>query len=293
MEVVEYQGWRCQRVTSGEIEALITLDVGPRVIRLGRIGGKNLFYEKPETLGKSGGSGYNGYGGHRLWIAPESETLSYYPENEAVEELGDGWLASKRDSLGLQRRLRVLSLEEGKFQIEHEISMEGDGELEIAPWALSVMNLGGTAQFPIPPFQSHNENFLPVAPMVLWSYTNFSDPRWEFLSKAIRLKQTDNESPQKAGMFIEQGWASYFLQGELFVKTFGAEKGKKYPDFGCNFETFTRHDMLELESLAPLSVVRKGDVLKHVERWQVLAAEQEPDTDSLQAIATAMGCPQL
>ena len=52
VEKVAYKGWQnCYRVSNGEVELIVTGDVGPRVIRFGFIGGQNLFKEFPEQLG--------------------------------------------------------------------------------------------------------------------------------------------------------------------------------------------------------------------------------------------------
>lgn len=55
VQKTEYKGWtNCYRVSNGEIELIVTGDVGPRVIRFGFVGGQNLFKEFPEQLGRSG-----------------------------------------------------------------------------------------------------------------------------------------------------------------------------------------------------------------------------------------------
>jgi hypothetical protein len=52
VEKMEYKGWRnCYRVTNGEIELVVTSDVGPRVMRFGFVGGQNLFKEFADQLG--------------------------------------------------------------------------------------------------------------------------------------------------------------------------------------------------------------------------------------------------
>jgi len=55
VEKTAYKGWtNCYRVTNGEVELVVTSDVGPRIIRFGFVGGQNLFKEFPEQLGKTG-----------------------------------------------------------------------------------------------------------------------------------------------------------------------------------------------------------------------------------------------
>ena len=43
VEKIEYKGWHnCYRVSNGEVELVVTGDVGPRIIRFGFVGGQNL-----------------------------------------------------------------------------------------------------------------------------------------------------------------------------------------------------------------------------------------------------------
>ena len=44
IERVEYAGWpNCYRIANGDIELVVTSDVGPRVMRCGFKDGQNLF----------------------------------------------------------------------------------------------------------------------------------------------------------------------------------------------------------------------------------------------------------
>jgi len=91
MKKVSYGGWKnCILLTNGRIELIATTDVGPRIIRLGNVGGQNLFKEYKEQLGKMGGRNWNIYGGHRLWHAPEASPRTNNPDNEPVPYNWDG-----------------------------------------------------------------------------------------------------------------------------------------------------------------------------------------------------------
>src|SRR5882757_10175999 len=86
VQKTEYKGWKnCYRVSNGEVELIVTADVGPRVIRYGFVGGQNLFKEFKEQLGKSGEKAWQARGGHRLWIAPEAVPESYALDNTPVK----------------------------------------------------------------------------------------------------------------------------------------------------------------------------------------------------------------
>src|SRR5437868_12606765 len=85
IEKTQYRSWpNCYRITNGEVELIVTTDVGPRVMRYGFVGGQNLFKEFEDQMGKSGESSWQARGGHRLWIAPEDPVLSYALDNSSI-----------------------------------------------------------------------------------------------------------------------------------------------------------------------------------------------------------------
>lgn len=286
IEKVEFGGWpNCYRMTNGEIELVATTDVGPRIIRFGFVNERNLFKVFPEQLGKTGGEEWRIYGGHRLWHAPEAMPRSYHPDNSPIEIRFEDRNAivlrqPTESSTGLQKEiLLVMDAHRNHATVRHRIYNRNLWAVEFSVWPLTVMDQGGMAVFPQEPYAPHpafvhppyspDPRFLlPVRPLVLWSYTNMSDPRWYWGQKYIVLRQDPKaERPQKLGLGNRQGWAAYGLEGFLFVKRTRYLEGKTYPDFGCSMETFTNADMLEVESLSPLYRVEPGDFAEHVEHW--------------------------
>jgi hypothetical protein len=115
---VEYKGWKnCFRVSNDEIEAIVTADVGPRIIRFGFVGGQNLFKEYAEQLGKSGEEAFQLRGGSRVWKAPEDPVATWAPDNVPVN--------IRVTPSGLVATAPVEPLT--KLQKEIEISMEATG----------------------------------------------------------------------------------------------------------------------------------------------------------------------
>ena len=66
------------------------------------------------------------------------------------------------------------------------------------------------------------------------------------------------------------GWIGCLNGDTLFVKRFGYEEGKVYPDNGVNLETFTNEDMLEMESLGPVTKLSSGKTVEHIEHWELI-----------------------
>jgi hypothetical protein len=93
IEKIAFGGWKnCIQIDNSVIQIIATTDVGPRIVSGGFKGKENLFYNNPAEMGQTGGKEYMGYGGHRLWAAPELAKRTYYPDNFPLEvkNLKDG-----------------------------------------------------------------------------------------------------------------------------------------------------------------------------------------------------------
>ncbi len=274
VEKTAYQGWpNCYRITNGAVELIATSDVGPRVIRYALAGGENQFKEYADQLGKTGGDEWRIYGGHRLWHAPEGQPRTYWPDNVPVkaEALPNGLrlVQPVEGSTGIQKEMEIrLAAEGSHVQVLHRLRNTGLWPVELAPWALTVMAPGGVAVIPLPPRGSHPENLLPTSSMTLWAYTDFTDPRWRLGFRYVLLRQDSKaQRPQKLGLSVPDGWAGYVRGDHLFLKKFRYDAAGIYPDFGASVETFTNADMLELETLAPLTKIAPGSAVEHIEHW--------------------------
>jgi hypothetical protein len=275
IEKVSYQGWpNSYRITNGEVEVIITSDIGPRIMRYAFTGGQNIFKEFPEGLGKSGEPTWQPRGGHRIWFAPEDRVLTYAPDNGPVHiSVKDGVLEATEPAeplTGLEKQITVKMAASGTgVEVLHRIRNTTSKAIELAPWALSMMAQGGVGIHGFPPRGTHPEVLAPTNPLVMWAFSDLSDKRWQFTRKYLILRQdaANHSQPQKLGTFNEHTWAAYLLGTDLFIKHFEADPKGTYPDRGCSFETFTNADFLEQETLGPMTKLAPGKSVNHTERW--------------------------
>lgn len=275
IEKIDFKGWPdSYRISNGTVEAVVTGDVGPRVIRYGFIGGQNLFKEFDGQIGKSGEAEWMPRGGHRLWFGPEDRIKTYALDNGPVRiGIHGGVLEATgavEPSTGLEKKITVRMAATGAaVELVHRLRNAGDEPQQLAPWALTMMAPGGAGIHGLPPRGDYAGNLLPTGPLVLWAYTNFADPRWTLLEKYVVLRQDPaNDAPQKIGSYNPDTWGAYLLNGELFVKKSRATAGPAaFPDYGCTFETFTNAAFLELETLGPMVELKPGESVEHAERW--------------------------
>lgn len=281
----KFGGWEHNLQLANEhVELIISLDVGPRILSYKTPHGENVLKNYPEQMGKSGEAKWMIRGGHRFWIAPEDEVRSYVPDNAPVthEFLGENGVRLVNTSVDpwkIKKEMSVtLAADSSEVTIRHRATNESTAPIEIATWGLSVMAPGGLEIIPLPPLGQHPRDLLPNRTMVIWPYTDMTDPRWRFGWKFITLRQTANGLPTKLGLGHKAGWVGYLMRDALFVKTFPYDDEATYPDCGCNFETFTNSEMLEIESLGALQKIAPGESVEHTEHWYLLDVPTQPES---------------
>src|SRR5262249_26509652 len=112
IEKINFKGWQnCWRVSNGEVDLVLTSDIGPRIMRFGFVGGQNFFKEFDDQMGKSGEPEWQPRGGHRLWFAPEDPVRTYAPDNgpAEVQVAGDTitGIGAVEPLTGLSKRITV------------------------------------------------------------------------------------------------------------------------------------------------------------------------------------------
>lgn len=280
IETIEYRGWgKVVRIKNDTVELLLLTQVGPRILFYGFQGRENQLHEFEDQCELIADGQYHSYAGHRLWVSPEVER-TYYPDNFPVQVShtteGARFTApveSMPPGTGLQKEVEVRLAREGtQVTVIHRITNKGSAATEMAPWALTVMEGGGRAILPLPPRQAMSkQHLLPEGMIGLWSYTDLADTRWKFGTQYVQLATKAAPGArfreQMLGLYNPSGWAAYFRNGHLLVKRAAVEPGRTYPDFGCNFETYTEPGFLELETLGPLRTLEPGETAEHTEHW--------------------------
>lgn len=272
---VDFQGVAdCFELSNDTVRVVVASSFGPRIIGYSLADGPNVLGWHPEAKVDTSLGTWHPHGGHRLWIAPEDNPVSYAPDDRSVEviESTDHSLTVRgmQDAAGITKQMTITLAESGsEVTIDHTLTV---GEpREAAAWSLTIMAPGGTVVIPNEPFAPYSpDHLLPVRAMALWSYTDFTDPRWEFTKDAIRLRVDESLAhQQKLGVLNRQGWAAYEWQGLRFQKRVDLVDGASYPDYNSNFEVYTAGGFVEIETLSPLVNGGENEAVSHRETWSL------------------------
>lgn len=263
---------------NGTIEVGIPLEYGLRISHFSFCGEQNVFFEQPkEMTDLTTEKGWKVRGGHRLWLAPESEKV-YFPDNEPISYLflkddseqrkDQIEIVQKEDPwLKVRKSMRISFVGDREVEVTNRVENTGEEELYCSLWAIQAMAPGGTEEIPFALRDGGMDHWHRVS---MWDYTSLGDPRVEYRRDGITLTHQPLEEKYKIGVGHPIGPVTYKNQGVTFVKKFVVESERLYPDGDVSFETFMCKHMVEIESLSPMKRVAPGEYMEYRERWELI-----------------------
>ncbi len=245
----------------------------PRIVRLNPASKANLFADLGKDSLTTPYGDFYFRGGHRLWHAPEEFPRTYVPDNtgSTVEPIQNGVRIQQpvEPWTSIVKVLEIaLDTDKPNVRINHLLRNDGQKPVRLAPWALSMMRLGGVAVIPQPPRDGNAK--LPNRHLVFWPYSRIKDPRLH-LGDDFVLVHADSKLPAlKFGCLVSHGWMGYWLDQTFFVKRFApAQTSQQYPDRDSNVEIYCNDKFIELETLGPMVTLESGAEVQHVEVWEL------------------------
>lgn len=259
-------------LTNAGVQIGVALDFGIRIVHLSCEGMENLYYQQPLDRSDSftTDKGWILYGGHRMWLAPESHD-SYYPDNDPVsytmlengvliEQNEDPWKKEKKS-------LQIRFLEDGGVELLHSFQNTSSETVTGASWGINTLAGGGTAKINFS--CGTRGGFNPKRVVSLWSDTDLHDPRLTFDKESLTATFMDMPGYLKVGLYSNPGKAVFKNKGQKLTLTFDAEPLESYMDGGCNFELYMCRQFMELETLGTRTEIAPGECASHREVWHL------------------------
>jgi hypothetical protein len=281
-----YAGQACIRLENDSLSLWATTSVGPRILGLALRGGENLFAELPEvTLECPGVGAYHFYGGHRLWSAPEDPPRTYLPDDLPVEvqeiEAGICLIQPIQQETHILKQMIVKIPDPGlQVIVEHVLQNQGEEPIELAPWAITQMKIGGEAILPLAAPDADPFGVLPNRKLALWPYSDLGSANVRMGKHLLRIQANMDSGKLKLGFPNPSGWLAYLLGDTLLVKHAPYQNDAYYFDEGSSSECYCDERFLELESLGPRVVLQPGEKTTHVETWRLMRGIALPDEET-------------
>lgn len=251
---------RCLFIENKCIRVGVTIDVGPRVIFFSLIDRENVMFNDTKRFFAEENINFGtwyAYGGHRLWVAPETMPETYYPDNYRVDYQQDDCTVTFYPKVTpFEKKMSlILSFSEQKpiVKIKQSIKNVSEYPSRFAVWSVTLLAPGGIG---ITPIGKSKTGCLPNRTIALWDYICLTDKRHEITEHSVKITYDEHEEkPFKIGFNAESGFSCYAVNGQIFTKCFQPYKNAEYPDFSCNFESYTNKLFLECELLGELRTV--------------------------------------
>lgn len=255
---------------NGDIVIGIPLEHGLRISYLSYQGSENLFFEQPKDMtALTTPMGWRVYGGHRLWVAPESKAL-YYPDNEPISyELSKNRITVRQKNdpwIHLEKTMDISFLSTDSLEIVHKVKNTAPEARRFSIWPVTSVAPGGIERIPLHYAESGSA---PLHKISTWYYTSLGDERASYERTSITLRHKPNDALYKIGVGHPAGPITYQNKGVIFEKSFEICPEQEYPDGNVSYETYMCNHMVELESLSPLVTVEEGQIAEHKEIWKL------------------------
>ncbi len=283
-EIKDYKNYgKVLSLSNGVIETCVTIDIGPRIIYYGYIGGNNIMCDNRNAFPPKDDNQFQDFfgkdkkwenlGGHRIWLSPESYPQTYYPDGDEVKYEITAWGAiftpNAEVENGVQKRLEIkMDPDDTNMYVTMRVTNIANTTKEFSVWGLTVSATNGTL---IIPMNDNDTGLLANRNISVWPYTDLSDSRLRFGKQYVTLTQsTDIPYPLKLGFDLNDAEVYYCLGDDIFRKSYETNhKTENYPDNNCSFETYTCDSFLEIESLSPLKQVSPNETLSLTEHWSL------------------------
>jgi hypothetical protein len=243
---------------------IIVADYGPRIIFFGNDKtGNVLFFDEKKKLGVND---WHLYGGHRLWIGPETDH-TYNSDNEPCDVIIENStikVSTFDPQTKLEKSMFIFEAEK-RFNIKHSIVNKGNLLYQGAIWALTVVNPKGTVFMPV-----NSKGGWQLNKIVYWKKwgsqtTNISSKQYEQTNDLFLIKPTGETG--KVGAAGHEGFIGITDKNFTFLIKFDRLPIDSYPDDNCAIECYTCKDFIELETLSPNMIFMPDVPVVHTEQW--------------------------
>lgn len=260
---IPYAGWKnCLYISNTVFDAVITCDVGPRIIRYGKVGGPNLLWINEFTAGQTQETKtWRAYGGHSFDAIVSNEPY-LVPENQPVPyELDDDSVLFAPVIQGdLTKTMKIRMCRRGGLEIIHTVTNTGKQPVNLALNGNTLLHTGGIACLPGQILSGSKRSELMSGQFFSMHQQN--------------LCSCDEYNLQFCSSDL---WCAYFTQGSLFIMT----SPKQIIDNKCNLSWEVTPNRICMSTRSQEATLNNNESLTHTEVWNIFPDLPQPASEDV------------
>ncbi len=273
--LIDYAGWKnCILMSNGVFEAVITTEVGPRIIRYAEVGGDNVLYLDEFTAGQTEAPVWRAYGGRRFDYHLNGE-LVLTAENAPTDyEIGEDRVTFRLpidEQRGISKEIIIRMCRRGGLEIKEILINHGSESVKISAVAATRLKPGGVC---VTPWAKGNKIKSLFEGEML-------DTRRYKEGKEILFVQQDEVSRDNFafGLLPAEQWCAYFNHGNMFIITCPVIEGDlEYVD-NVNVVVRGLREKFEIETRSPIYTLVPGDKITHTEVFNIFTRNYIPKSE--------------
>lgn len=275
IKLVDYAGWKnCILMTNGIFEAVITTEIGPRILRYGEVGGANVLYIDEFTAGQTEAPVWRAYGGRRFDYNLNEELILTAENSTTDYEIGDDRVTFRLpidEQTSISKEIIIRMCRRGGLEIKQTLINNGTEIVNISAVAATRLQPGGLC---VTSWTKGNK----VKSLFKGEEV---DTRRIKEGKELLFVQQDEVSREnfEFGLLPQEQWCAYFNHGNMFIITCPAIEGElEYVD-NVNVAVRGLGDKFEIETRSPIYTLGSGEKMTHTEVFNIFTKNYTPKSE--------------
>ena len=258
---IPFGGWKnCIQISNTVFDAVITTEVGPRIVRYGKVGGPNLLWldefttgstEETKTWRAYGGRSFDTCVGGEKRLVPENVPVAYTLTEDAI-------VFDPINQNGLEKQIKIRMCRRGGLEINQMVTNKGEANAAVAILGGTMMPGGGMYYLPGQISEGHHR------PEVLYKGNSTPILTREETCDEYRICATSTAV-----------WCGVFNRGSLLMIT--CPEDKKAEE-NLSLDVTPRYARLEICS--PEKKLKPGDSLTQTEVWNIFPDIPLPESNA-------------
>lgn len=261
-EIYTEEFGHCVLLSDSNIQVMVTIDYGPRIVSVLNESGINpIYFERdPE---------YHRCHGHKMRLIPDSTSGAFYCDNSPVmySPLDDGVKFTQTISapVPLEVSMDIVPENEGSsLMVVHSVLNKSKEAVKLSIQTETPLKKDG---FIFIPQSNITEKDKPSRILTLWNDSKWTDNRLYIGNQYVTVHGSDDKAKLKIGSNNTAGWCGYINGINSFIKRYIHNRNALYPYCHCSTYAAAKENYISMQTSSPFYRIEAGEIARLVENW--------------------------